>query len=224
MKGIIIGIEGTDGSGKQTQTQKLLERLTNQGKKVIRQSFPNYVSESSGPVKMYLNQELSKTANEISAYQASCLYAVDRFCTYKAGFGKYYNDGDIVIMDRYVQSNMLHQAGKIDNLEERDKFLDWLDNLEFGLFELPRPDKIIFLDMPSEINMKLMQGREFKTGNPKDIHEQDSTHMKRSYEAGKYVANKFGWTIISCIKENGDIKSIDEIHEEIYNSLGNLIN
>lgn len=224
MNGIIIGIEGTDGSGKQTQTSKLFERLINDGKEVVRQSFPNYDSESSGPVKMYLNQELSKTPDEISAYQASMFYAVDRFCTYKAEFGKDYNNGKIIIMDRYVQSNMLHQACKIGNLEERDKFLNWLENTEYGLFELPRPNVVVFLDMPPEANEKLMKGRVFKTGNSKDIHEQDITHLEKAYNAGKYVAQKYGWIVISCTDSDGNIKTIDAIHEEIYARIKERIN
>ncbi len=219
MSGIIIGIEGTDGSGKQTQTNKLVERLVKEGKEVFRQSFPNYESESAGPVRMYLNKELSDTPDEISAYQASMLYAVDRFCTYKASFGKEYNASKIIVMDRYVQSNMLHQACKISNLEERDKFLKWLEDIEFGLFELPKPDVVVFLDMPVEANERLMKGRVYKTGNAKDLHEEDPKHLEKAYNAGKYVAEKFGWITISCVDQNGNIKSIDDIHEEIYEKL-----
>ncbi len=223
MKGFIIGIEGTDGSGKQTQTNKLLERLLSDGKDVIRQSFPNYESESSGPVRMYLNKELSETSDEISAYQASMFYAVDRFCTYKAGFGKEYNKGKIIIMDRYVQSNMLHQACKISDLQERDKFLNWLEDIEFDLFELPKPDIVVFLDMPVEVNLKLMEGRQFKTGNTKDLHEQDSTHLEKAYNAGKYVAQKYGWLVISCVDKDGNVRTREDIHEEIYSKIKDKI-
>lgn len=217
-KGLIIEIEGTDGSGKQTQTNKLIERIKKEtNKKIVMQDFPNYNSESSGPVKMYLHGNLGENAKSISPYQASALFAVDRYCTCysKDGFYKDYIEGAVVILDRYVGSNMIHQAGKIEEDSKKDEFIDWVRDHEYNYLKLPKPDIVIFLDMPVECNLKLMEGRALKVGE-KDIHEQDVNHLRDSYNAGKYVAKKNNWKIIKCTNENGDIKSIEEIHNEIY--------
>lgn len=217
--GYIIVIEGTDGSGKQTQSIKLYEKLKADGYNVIRQSFPNYESDSSAPVKMYLGGELCKQASDMDAYQTSALFAVDRLCTYMKEFKSHYEKGGIVILDRYTQSNMLHQAGKIRDLTERDKFLDWLDNFEFEELKLPRADKVIFLDVPPEVSMRLAHERaDLKAGTTKDIHEQDSSHIIDAYNSGKYVANKYNWDVISCV-ENDKLKTIEEIHNEIINKI-----
>lgn len=217
--GYIIVIEGTDGSGKQTQSIKLYEKLKGDGHNVMRQSFPNYESNSSAPVKMYLGGELCKQASDMDAYQTSALFAVDRLCTYMKELKSHYEKGGIIILDRYTQSNMLHQAGKIKDLTERDKFLDWLDNFEFEELKLPRADKVIFLDVPPEVSMRLANERaDLKAGTTKDIHEQDSSHIIDAYNSGKYVANKYNWDVISCV-ENGNLKTIDEIHNEIYKNI-----
>lgn len=217
--GHIIVIEGTDGSGKQTQSVKLYERLKADGYNVMRQSFPNYESNSSAPVKMYLGGELCTQASELDAYQTSSLFAVDRLCTYMKELKSHYEAGGIIILDRYTQSNMLHQAGKIKDIAERDEFLDWLDNFEFNELKLPRADKVIFLDVPPEVSIKLARERgELKAGTKQDIHEKDSNHLIDAYNSGKYVANKYGWTVIDCVQD-GNLKSIEQIHEEIYSNI-----
>lgn len=222
--GKLIVIEGTDGSGKQTQATKLYEYLTDKGFNVKKFSFPNYESPSSAPVRMYLSGQIVENANDLDAYQSSALFAVDRLCTIKSFEDFLKNDG-ILILDRYVQSNMTHQAGKLTNLKERDKFLNWLDELEFNTFKLPRPDLILFLNIPVDVSEKLAHARkELKTGESKDIHEQDHNHLKNAYEAGMYVANKYSWTKISCTTREGQLKTIDEIHnliiEEVNKKLG----
>ena len=213
--GYIIVIEGTDGSGKQTQSVKLYERLKAEGHNVMRQSFPNYESNSSAPVKMYLGGELCSQASDMDAYQTSSLFAVDRLCTYMKELKSHYEAGGVIILDRYTQSNMLHQAGKIKDIAERDKFLDWLDNFEFNELKLPRADKVIFLDVPPEVSIKLARERgELKAGTKQDIHEKDSNHLIDAYNSGKYVANKYGWTVVDCVQD-GNLKSIEQIHNEI---------
>lgn len=220
--GYIIVIEGTDGSGKQTQANKLYERLRAEGANVIKQSFPNYESNSSAPVKMYLGGELCKKAGDMDAYQTSALFAVDRLCTYMKDLKSHYEAGGIIILDRYTQSNMLHQAGKIHNSIERDKFLDWLSRFEFEELKLPRADKVVFLDVPPEVSIRLANERAgLKAGTKKDIHEQDSNHIIDAYNSGKYVANKYNWEIINCV-ENNAIKTIDIIHEQIYSVIKGL--
>jgi len=149
MKGKLIIIEsGADASGKATQTNKLYERLVQEGYKVKKITFPNYDSDSSALVKMYLNGDFGKDPNDVSPYVASTFYAVDRFASYRTEWGQAYNDGWIILADRYTTSNMVHQAAKIKDMEEKDRFLDWLWNFEFEIYKLPVPDCVIFLDMP----------------------------------------------------------------------------
>ena len=213
--GYIVVIEGTDGCGKKTQTDLLYQRLKERGLNVRTQSFPNYDSPSTGPVKMYLGGEFGGD-NSMDAYQASALYAVDRLCTYVKDLKDFYEHGGVIVMDRYVQSNMLHQAGKIQDRKEVDKYLEWLDDLEFGHLKLPRPDKVLFLDVPLEVSRKLMEERGIhKSGTTKDVHEHNPEHLKHAYESGKYCAEKFGWDVIPC-SFDGNMKSIEDISNIIW--------
>lgn len=217
--GRIIVIDGTDGSGKQTQATLLYENLKKMGYNVKKLSFPNYDSISSGPVKMYLAGELCETANEFDAYQASSLFAVDRLCTMTRE-KEFLDNGGILVLDRYVQANMIHQTGKITDNAEKDKFLDWLDNLEFKTLKLPRADLVLFLDVPVEVSQKLAIARkDFKTGKKKDIHEQDKNHLTNAYNAAKYVAAKYDWKTINCIDKNGNLKPIDEIQNLVFDQV-----
>ena len=225
MKGIIISIEGTDGAGKHTQQQLLLEDLKKLGHSVFDQSFPNYDSPSSAPVKMYLSGELGSSANCMDAYQASVLYAVDRLCTYKKAIEEHYENGEIILFDRYVQSNFIHQCSKIDDEDKKMEFLKWEEELEYDTLKLPRPDLIFFIEMPVEKSMELARARaEYKTGESKDIHEEDSSYMTKSYNNGLFLAKKLGWNIIHCVDENNNIKSIDAIHEEIMKITKDFLN
>ena len=137
--GKLFVIDGTDGSGKQTQFNKLQEKLKEEGIDYKVVSFPNYESPSSSLVKMYLSGESGKNAKEISPYIASTFYAADRYATFKMGYKEYYDNGGIILADRYTTSNMVHQAGKIKDETERKKFLDWLCDFEFNLYGLQVP-------------------------------------------------------------------------------------
>lgn len=215
--GKLIAIDGVDASGKQTHTELLTEYLQNKGIKVRRLSFPMYDSPSSALVKMYLSGELGKSADDVDAYCASTLFAADRFATYRSDWHKDYEDADTVIVaDRYVSSNMIHQAGKICDTAEKDKFLDWLSDFEFNLYRLPRPDLTLFLDMPPEYGRILMQNRanKFSGSSELDIHEGDFSYLEKSYNNAKYVAEKFRWTHIPCVLD-GKIRAIDDIFAEI---------
>lgn len=223
MKGKFIVIEGTDGSGKKTQAKILCEKLNEAGINCIVQSFPNYDSPACTPVKMYLNGEFGDIGC-LDAYQANSLYAVDRLCT-MMGLKDHIENGGSIVFDRYVESTMLHQAALIENQEERDKFLDYVNDFEFGKLKLPKPDLVIFLDVPVEVSKKLADSRgEYKSGNKKDILEQDVSHLTKAYNSGKYVANKFGWTQISCLNESGNLKSIEEISNDIFEVVKKLFN
>lgn len=222
--GKLFVIEGTDGSGKQTQLQKLVEKFTENKIDFKTVSFPNYDSPSSSLVKMYLSGEFGENPKDVSPYVASTFYAADRFATFKKDFEKPYNDGTVILADRYTTANMVHQAGKIENNEERDKFLDWLWDFEFNLYKLPIPTKVFFLNMPPEYAFKLMENRKNKFTNDaqKDIHERDKNHIIDSYNAACEVADKYNWSKIECVKNN-KIRTIEEIHEDIYNQIKNII-
>ncbi len=218
--GKIFVIEGTDGSGKQTQVQKLQERFDKEGINYKKISFPNYDSPTSTLVKMYLAGEFGENAQEISPYIASTFYAVDRYGTYQKELKEYYENGGIIIADRYTTANMVHQAGKIKDDAEREKFLEWLCDFEFGLYKLPKPTKAFFLNMPPEYALKLIENRENKITHEqkKDIHEKDKNHIQNSYEAACKIVDKYNWYDVKCVKD-GNIRSVEDIHEEIYQEI-----
>lgn len=217
MSGKLFVIEGTDGSGKQTQFNKLKERLEKDGMDYRTVSFPNYDSPSASLVKMYLSGEFSMNPKDISPYIASTFYAADRYATYKKDFEEYYKQGGIILADRYATANMIHQGGKIQDRKERKKFLDWLWDFEFKLYGIPVPTKTFFLNMPPEKSLELIQAREnkFTHEQEKDIHERDKDHIIDSYHAAIDIMKDYEWDEIKCVKE-GSIRSIEDIHEEIY--------
>jgi dTMP kinase len=215
-------IEGTDGCGKKTQIKKLANYLKNKGEGVFVVSFPDYDCDSSAPVKMYLSGEFGDDPNVLNPYAASTLFAADRICKMKK-LESQLAPNTTVIFDRYVQSNMTHQAGKIKDKKEREKFMRWVDDFEFNLLELPRPDKVIFMDMPIDKTMELLRSREqLKIGDKydHDIHENNYTHLTHAYNAGKEATRIFDWIEIKCTDEFDEIKSADEIHENIKTALG----
>ena len=219
--GKLFAIDGTDGCGKQTQFEKLCERFDKEkiDYKVV--SFPNYDSQSSSLVKMYLSGEFGKNAKDVNAYIASTFYAVDRYATFQVhGLKDYYNNGGIILADRYTTANMVHQASKILDLKEREKFLDWLWDFEFNLYGLPIPTKVFFLNMPIKYSTKLMELREnkFTHDSKKDIHENDVSYLQDSYNAACSLVNKYDWYEVKCIANN-EIRAIDDIHEEIFNEI-----
>ena len=215
--GKLFVIDGTDGSGKQTQFEQLKNRLDKEGIEYKTVSFPNYDSPSASLVKMYLSGEFGEDPKAVNAYIASTFYAVDRYATFKKDYEKYYNDGGIILADRYTTANMVHQAGKIIDETEREKFLDWLWDFEFNLYGLPVPTKVFFLNMPVEKTVELMKNREnkFSHNDKKDIHERNEEHLKDSHEAACYVAKKYDWCEINCVKDD-KIRTIEDIHEEIF--------
>lgn len=214
--GKLIAIDGVDASGKQTHAELLCKKLKDSGKKVRMISFPAYEKPSSSLVKMYLSGEMGDKPGDVSAYAASSFFAADRFATFRTDWGKDYNDDTVIIADRYVSSNMIHQASKLPP-EERNTFLDWLDNFEYKIYSLPRPDITIFLDMPPEYGAELMRNREnkFSKESDKDIHERNEEYLLKSYENACFVADKYKWKRISCVKD-GAIRNIEDINDELY--------
>lgn len=222
--GKLFVIDGTDGSGKQTQFNKLRERLDKENIQYKVASFPNYDNPSSSLVKMYLSGEFGENAKDVSPYIASTFYAADRYATYKTTLERFYNDGGIILADRYTTSNMIHQAGKIQDKKEREKFLEWLWDFEFNLYGIPVPTKTFFLNMPTEYALKLIKEREnkFTHTQTKDIHERDTQHLRDSYNVAVSLVNKYDWKEIKCV-ENEQLKTIDEIHEEIWKEIKKYI-
>ena len=219
-KGKIIVIEGTDGSGKATQTELLAKRWTEEDINYKTVSFPNYESPSSSLVKMYLNGEFGEKAESINAYAASSFFAVDRWATWEKDYKEYYKQGGIILADRYTPSNLIHQAGKIKDEQEREKFINWVYEYEYKLLKLPEPDVVIFLNMPTEYAYKIMKERENKITHKeqKDIHERDIYYLEKSYKNAIELAKKYNWQIVDCIKED-KIKTREEIHKEVYQIL-----
>lgn len=220
MKGKLFIIEGLDSSGKETQTKKLYERLKKENINVRKVEYPNYKSASSSLVKMYLNGDFGKNPNDVNAYIASTFYAVDRYASYKTEWEEFYKSGGIILADRYTTSNMIHQASKIEDKDEQQKFLNWLQEFEFGMYQLPKPDCVIFINMPPEYSKELMAKRDNKiTGMAqKDIHERDYEYLTKSYNNAMEIVKQFGWSIINCV-ESDNLRTIDDIHESIYTEI-----
>lgn len=219
-QGQLIVIEGVDGSGKQTQTQLLYDRLMKAGEKVMKISYPRYDKKSSAMVKLYLEGAFGKDPGTISPYIASTFYAADRYASYKEDYEDFLAQGGLVLVDRYTTSNMVHQAGKIKDPDERKRFLDWLWDFEFNLYGLPVPDRVFFLNIPPEINERLIKNRTNKiTGKQeKDIHENSPAHLRDSYHSALALVAEYGWTEIDCVKNN-QLRSIESIHEEIWDCI-----
>lgn len=224
-KGKLIIIEsGSDGSGKATQTEKLYNRLKSEGYRVKKVTFPNYESESSALVKMYLRGDFGKNAEDVDPYTASTFFAMDRYASYKTCWGEFYESGGIVISDRYTTSNMVHQGAKMASGKELEDYLDWLYNLEYSIYKIPEPDRVIFLDVDPDISQKLMQDRENKMdgGKEKDIHESDIDYLKKSYRNALRIADKYSWEKVNCV-EDGKLMGIDKIAEIIYRKAKDII-
>ena len=212
MKGKLIVIEGLDGSGKSTQIEYLKSKLN--GKNVHQIKLPDYDSESSALVKMYLRGDFGKDPGDVNAYAASAFYAVDRFANYKMKWKSFYDSGDIIISDRYTTSNAYHQATKI-NKDERAGFFKWLEDFEYGLIGVPKPDAVIYLDMPIEISQKMMSERYHGDETKKDIHESNLDYLYKCRDAALDAAEKMGWYVVKC--SDGDRpRSIESIGDEIF--------
>ncbi len=212
--GKLIVIEGTDGSGKSTQFQLMSERLKNEGHPFHHIVFPRYQEESSALIRMYLGGEFGSNPADVNAYAASTFYAIDRYASYKQDWGTWYEEGGLVLSDRYTTSNAVHQASKLTG-DDRSQFLNWLYDFEYDKLELPRPDLVIYLDVPTDFTEKMLRHREQDTNTKADIHEKDSSYLATCRETGREAAAHYGWTVISCVRD-GAMRSIEDIHKEIY--------
>jgi len=217
--GKFIVIDGTDGSGKATQTKILVAKLKKEKFQVKMIDFPQYGQKSAGLVEEYLNGKFGN-ANQVGPYRASIFYACDRYAA-APKIKKWLEQNNIVIANRYVSSNMGHQAGKIKDLIEREKFLNWLFDLEFNIFNIPRPDLNILLYLPPKIGQRLVDkkgSRDYIGGQKRDIHEADLQHLMDAAQAYKYVAEKYNWLTIDCAPDN-KLLSIDKINDLLWQEI-----
>ena len=212
--GKLIVLEGTDGSGKSTQFQRLTDRLSQEGRQFQKLVFPQYSEPSSALIRMYLGGEFGARPSDVNAYAASAFYSVDRYASYKKVWGQWYESGGLVVSDRYTTSNAVHQTSK-EPPEKQSDFLKWLYDFEYSKLGLPRPDLVVYLDVPTDFTEKMMRSREAATHTHADIHEQDLEYLATCRRTGRAAAQYYGWTVISCVRD-GAMRSIEDIHEEIY--------
>ena len=221
MQGKLIVFEGTDGSGKATQSELLCQELTRRGVPYRKLTFPRYQEESSALVRLYLGGAFGQKPGDVNAYAAASFYSVDRYASYKQDWGSYYEQGGLLIADRYTTSNAVHQASKLPE-GEREAFLDWLFDLEYRLLGLPEPDLVLYLDMPTEITEKMLRQREQAAGTHADIHEQDEAYLKACRENARAIVRRCGWQVIDCA-ENGAPRTPEDIHNEVYRRVRALL-
>ena len=215
MSGKMIVFEGTDGSGKSTQFKLLCGRVNREGKSFRQLVFPRYDQPSSALIRMYLGGEFGKNPGDVNPYAASAFYAVDRYASLKQDWGDYYQEGGLILTDRYTTSNAVHQGAKCSP-EERPDFLRWLDDFEHNKLGLPRADLVLYLDMPTEKSIELLRSREASTHTKADIHELDTGYLALCRKSALQAAEILSWTVIPCVNERGELRTIEEIHQQLW--------
>lgn len=215
--GKILVIEGTDCSGKTTQYEKLCERMKKEGVSFATDSFPDYASESSFLVREYLAGKFGTNPADVDGHTASVFYGVDRYHSYMTKeWGRVYREGGNVLFARYITANLLHQSCKLKTEEEKEQFIQWLYDFEVGTLKIPKEDHVILLKVPFEKIKELKAKRGKTSSGAKDIHEEDEEYLKAAYDTSIWMAERLGWTVIECVDEKGDLRSIEDIHEEVY--------
>lgn len=213
MKSKIIVIEGLDGSGKATQTKILAEKLESRGLKVRKLEFPDYSNPSSALVKMYLGGEFGSKPEDVNAYAASAFYAVDRVASYMQFWKKDYQDGTVILSDRYATSNIIYQMAKVED-SQREQFIEWQADFEYKKLGLPEADAVIYLDVDPDVSQKLMEQRYQGDNSKKDLHESNLKFLLSCRKSALYAAEKCGWQIVNCCRD-GEIRTIEEISADI---------
>lgn len=220
MRGKLIVLEGTDGSGKATQACLLAQHLAREGRAFREIDFPRYGNPFAEPAKLYLDGALGAHAGDVNAYAASVLFAVDRFASYKEDWGGAYEAGELILANRYTTSNAVHQASKLP-AGEREAYLTWLFDLEYHRMGLPAPDLVIYLDLPTELSEAMLRKRQQATGTHADIHEQDEDYLRACRDNARSIARQLGWTVVRCDRD-GTVRPPEDIHREIWNLVGIL--
>ena len=212
--GRLIVFEGIDGSGKSTQFGLMCKRLEGEGTDFRRLVFPQYSEPSSALIRMYLGGEFGTKPDDVNAYTASAFFAVDRFASFSKVWKDYYNAGGVMLADRYTTSNAVHQGAKLKE-HERSEYFGWLYEFEFERMKLPKPDLVVYLDVPVEVSESQMRRREAETNTKGDIHETDREYLVRCRETGLEAAKYYGWSVVNCA-DGGRMRTIDDIHSEVY--------
>ena len=215
MRGKLIVLEGTDGAGKSTQFSLLCRHMEKAGRPFHRIVFPQYQEPSSALVRMYLVGAFGSIPSDVNPYAASTFYAVDRYASYQKVWREDYRAGGLILSDRYTTSNAVHQTGKLPEGEWED-FLRWLFDFEYGKLELPEPDQVIYLDMPTQRAAELLRRREGETHTAGDIHEVDTAYLARCRQVALRAAGLCGWTRGSCVDEAGAVRAPEDLHREIW--------
>ncbi len=213
--GRLIVFEGTDGSGKSTQFARLCKRLEEEKRPFTRLVFPRYDQPSSALIRMYLQGEFGSLPEDVNAYAASSFYAVDRYASWKQAWGEPYRRGGLILADRYTTSNAVHQASKMP-ADEREDFFCWLEDYEHEKLGLPRPDRVVWLDMPIPTAVENLRRRERDTHTHADIHEVDEPYLYACRAAAQSAAEFWGWSRVSCVDDHGKLRDVEELHEEIW--------
>lgn len=221
MSGKLITMEGLDGSGKATQTELLCGALAERGVKLHRVSFPDYEEPSSALVKMYLKGEFGTNPDDVNAYAASSFYAVDRYASYQKHWRQDYQQGTLIIADRYTTSNIVFQLSKLPR-EQWPDFVEWVQDYEYGKLTLPRPDLTIYLNMPLEVSQKLLSGRYHGNEEKKDIHESNAAYLRACRKSADYAAQRLDWKMVQCADEIG-LKTVEQIHGEVMDIVAGLL-
>lgn len=212
--GKLIVFEGTDGCGKTTQFALLGKRLKSLHVDFRTMDFPQYSEPSSALIRMYLGGEFGSRPSDVNAYAASTFYAVDRYASYRKVWGEYYNKGGLMLSNRYTTSNAVHQASKEPD-GRREAFFRWLYTFEYEHLELPVPDIVLYLDVPTELTGQMLRHREEQTHTHADIHEQNMDYLRLCRKTGLEAARFYGWKIINCAQD-GKIRPVNDIHNEIF--------
>ncbi len=226
-RGKLIVIDGTDSSGKATQTEFLIKHLKKDGRRVKVVDFPDYYSNFFGKFIGHCLSEQYYNFVKVHPKIASVLYAADRFES-KDKIKKWLKEGNIVIANRYVSANQIHQGGKIANTKKREGFIKWLEEMEYGVFKIPKPDAVFFLSVPIPIVMKLIEERNKNSersylGKKKDVHEKDKKHMENSRKSALWLAKtQKNWIKIECV-EGGVLRTREDTHEEIYTKVQKVL-
>lgn len=221
--GYLIALDGLDGSGKETQTRLLEEALKAKGVPCRSISFPTYDDQMSAAVKLYLGGKFGDDPHAVNSYAASSFYAVDRYCSYMLDWKRDYEAGTVILANRYTTANAVHQLSKLPETEYSG-FLDWLFDFEFGKLGLPAPDLVLYLCVPPAVSESLVKSRASQTGRTTDIHENNKQHLRDSYRAALYSADKLGWAKIDCSADGTALRTREDIRGEILSHVCKLLN
>ena len=219
--GKLIVFEGTDGSGKATQSALLCQELEKRGIAFRKLEFPRYQEESSALIRLYLGGAFGSDPDDVNAYAASTFYSVDRYASYKQDWGSYYEQGGLLIADRYTTSNAVHQTSKLPPEQQRP-FVDWLFDFEYQKLGLPAPDRVLYLDLPTELSEQMMRRREEATCTKADIHERDEAYLAACRESAELIVTLYGWEKIDC-SQGGQIRTVEDIHREVLARVEDLL-